>query len=123
MLYYCFNLAKLSLVMQMIDYKVIGRRIKARRQEAHLTQELVAERVNITTVYLSKIENGHVRPTIDLLCAICLTLQCDIADILADASPVRDTYQNEQVVKLFNACSPTVKPIALNLLEQLAKLD
>ena len=91
----------------MIDYKVIGRRIKARRQEAHLTQELVAERANITTVYLSKIENGHVRPTIDLLCA----------------SPVRDTYQNEQVVKLFNACSPTVKPIALNLLEQLAKLD
>lgn len=109
--------------MQMIDYKVIGSRVKTRRQKAHLTQEFVAERANITTVYLSKIENGHVRPTIDLLCTICLILHCDIADILADASPVRDTYQNEQVVKLFNACSPAVKPIALNLLEQLAKLD
>ena len=51
----------------MVDYKVIGLRLKTYRQQAGLTQETVAERAGITVVYLSKIENGHVRPTIDLL--------------------------------------------------------
>ena len=40
----------------MVDYKVIGLRLKTYRQQAGLTQETVAERAGITVVYLSKIE-------------------------------------------------------------------
>ena len=80
------------------------------------------ERVGITVVYLSKIENGHVRPTIDLLQAICAAVDCDLGSIFCDVSPSERGYQNERVLELFHACSPEVKPIALNLLAQLAKL-
>ena len=106
----------------MIDYKEIGNRIKKYRQKADLTQEKVSERVGITVVYLSKIENGHVRPTIDLLESICEVISCDLGSIFQDASPSSCRYQNEIVLDLFNNCSPTIKPIALNLLEQLSKL-
>ena len=106
----------------MVDYKVIGLRLKTCRQQAGLTQETVAERAGITVVYLSKIENGHVRPTIDLLQTVCEAVHCDLGSIFQDASPVSAGYQRERVVELFNACAPAVKPVALDLLEQLAKL-
>lgn len=104
----------------MIDYKLIGARLKKQRQKLNITQELVAEKVEISTIYLSKIENGHVRPTLEVLAAICDALNCDLGYILSDISLQSNTYQNEQVVQLFNACAPKVKPIALELLKQLS---
>ena len=41
-----------------IDYKLIGSRIKNKRLEQKLTQEQVSQAANITSYYLSKIENG-----------------------------------------------------------------
>ena len=106
----------------MVDYKLIGGRIKSGRIMKNLTQEYVAEKANITTVYLSKIENGHVHPTIDVLASICNTLNYDLGSIFTHVSPSSDKYQYEKIVKLFNSLKPDVKPIALNLLEQLKNL-
>lgn len=106
----------------MVDYKAIGQRIKSYRKSADLTQETVAEYAGITTVYLSKIENGHVHPTIDLLYDICGIIGCDIGDIFRDVSPSSKNYQRERIMDLFSSCKPEVKSIAVNLLEQLAKL-
>ena len=106
----------------MVDYKLIGSRIKSGRIMKGLTQEYVAERAKITTVYLSKIENGHVRPTIDVLDSICETLNYDLGHIFTYISPASDKYQNEPIVKLFHELKPEVKPVALNLLKELKKL-
>lgn len=106
----------------MVDYKLIGSRIKKQRESRKMTQEQVAELVDITIVYLSKIENGKVRPTLDTLSAICSVLDCDLGEILLNVTSESSKYQNEYVIKIFNACSSHVKPIALNLLEQLSKL-
>jgi len=51
----------------MIDYAVIGKRIQKSRQEKGITQEKLAEKVGISVVYLSKIENGRVYPTLEML--------------------------------------------------------
>jgi len=106
----------------MVDYKVMGSRIKKQRQEKGITQEQLAEKVEITTVYLSKIENGHVRPTIELLESICEILRLDIGDLFSNISIGSAQYQNERIVQLFNACSPNVKLVALELMEKLSKL-
>lgn len=106
----------------MIDYKVIGSRIKQQRLKLKMTQDTLAELADITTVYLSKIENGHVHPTLDLLDSLCSILNCDLNTVLLDSSPASNNYQNERVMQMFNACSPKVKPIVLELLEKLAKL-
>lgn len=108
--------------MKMVDYEVIGARVRGKRVQAKLTQEAVSESVGITSVYLSKIENGKVRPTIDTLSAICEAVNCDLGAVLMNASSGSNQYENETVVKLFRACKPEVKPIALNLLKQLSKL-
>ncbi len=107
----------------MVDYRLIGQRIKNYRKEKGFTQEYIAEHANITTVYLSKIENGRVKPTVEVYADICSALGCDLGAIFSNATPDSGSYQSERVVELFRACAPKVKSIALELLEQLTKLD
>lgn len=108
--------------MYMVDYKLIGSRIKNFREQKKLTQERVAEAVGISSVYLSKIENGKVRPTLDTLAAICDCLACDLGSLLLHAASESDHYENETVVKLFRSCAANVKPIAIRLLEELSRI-
>lgn len=106
----------------MVDYKLIGQRIKAARERSGQTQEAVSEKADITVVYLSKIENGKVRPTLDTLNAICTVIACDLGSLFINSTSESSDYQNEKVIQLFRSCSPSVKPIALDLLESLSKL-
>lgn len=106
----------------MIDYTVIGKRIKSRRQKLNITQEKLADHVGISVVYLSKIENGRVYPTLETLSNICTELDTEISAILTNTEIARKDYANDRVLELFNACSIRVKPIALSILEELSKL-
>lgn len=106
----------------MIDYAVIGKRIQLSRQNKGITQEKLAERAGISVVYLSKIENGRVYPTLETLSNLCTELDTELSDILSNTEVARKDYANDRVLELFNACSIRVKPIALSLLEELSKL-
>lgn len=106
----------------MIDYKLIGARLKKQRRAHNLTQEFVAEMAEITTVYLSKIENGHVKPTLDTLEKLTQLLKLDLSELFSEVGLNSQGYQNERIVQLFRECAPEVKPIALAIMEQLLKL-
>ena len=106
----------------MIDNTLIGKRIQTQRLEKGITQEKLAERAGISVVYLSKIENGRVYPTLETLSNICTELDIELAEILTNTEIARKDYANERVLELFNSCSIRVKPIALSLLEELSKL-
>ena len=109
-------------VYQMIDYTIIGKRIQLARQSKGITQEKLAEKAGISVVYLSKIENGRVYPTLETLSNLCTELDTELAAILSNTEVARKDYANDRVLELFNACSIRVKPIALSLLEELSKL-
>lgn len=51
----------------MINFKAIGQRIKRIRKGNDLTQERLAEMLNISTEHLSRIETGSYRPSLSLI--------------------------------------------------------
>ena len=51
----------------MINFKVIGRRIKNLRNEKGYTQEAFSEMLDISTEHLSRIETGSYRPSLGLI--------------------------------------------------------
>lgn len=106
-----------------IDYTMIGKRLKESRMAAKLTQEKVAEAADITTVYLSKIENGKVTPTLDTLGAVCAAVNADLGYVLSGCQYSQKTYGSETVLQLFQSCTPEVKPIDLAVLKDLAALQ
>ena len=50
-----------------MDYVAVGRRIRAQRKKLSLSQEELAEMVNISTVHMSHIETGRSFPKADLI--------------------------------------------------------
>jgi transcriptional regulator with XRE-family HTH domain len=59
----------------------IGRRIKTRRRERSITQRSLADRVGVTFVHLSHIENGRAAPSLSLLCRIADELQASLDEL------------------------------------------
>ena len=114
-----------------IDYSVIGRRIKQGRIAAGLTQEQTAEAADITAIYLSKIENGRVEPTLNTLGEICAVLNLDIGVVLSGCGAEScvaarcgsvSCFAPPSNPRLFNACSPQIKPVALKILKELSEI-
>ena len=58
----------------MIDYTQMGKRIKTRRKELHLTQEALAKQAGISPAFYGHIERGSRIASLDTLLAICIVL-------------------------------------------------
>ncbi len=59
----------------MINFKLIGKRIKTARNEKGFTQEAFSEILGISTEHLSRIETGSYRPSLGLIEKISSALQ------------------------------------------------
>lgn len=76
---------------------IIGKNIYALRKKNGLTQEELAERVNVTFQAVSKWENGHSLPDISVLPLLANVLNCNIDSLLGYAAQQRRiTYYEER---------------------------
>lgn len=53
-----------------LDYRVIGSRIQARRKQKKITQEKMAEALNLSVGFISQIERGVTKLSLDSMAAI-----------------------------------------------------
>ena len=61
-----------------INFKnVVGKKVRALRREAALSQETRADRCGIFRTYLSRIESGEANPTLVVLVALAAALHVD----------------------------------------------
>ncbi len=68
-----------------LDYKAIGKRIKIARIKADLTQERLAEIVNVSPSHMSNIETGTTRVSLTTLVTIANALSVTMDDLLCDS--------------------------------------
>ncbi|HEY3761041.1 MAG TPA: helix-turn-helix transcriptional regulator [Verrucomicrobiae bacterium] len=66
------------------DRKLLGDGIRKYRKAAGLTQEKLAERIDINPVYMGQIERGYKVPTIDVLLRIAKALKIHLRNIIGD---------------------------------------
>lgn len=100
-----------------IDYKLIGERIKKKRNEINLTQEKLAEVLHLSSHYISKIENGKVTPTLDTLAQIAFHLNLELSYLISGTSTLEKSYYTN---KLEDICSKATNK-QLDLITRLAK--
>ncbi len=82
--------------------KQLGARIKSVRKARKLTQEQLAERAEINSVYLSKIEHGKENPTLTLLIRIALALEVDVQDLFDYQQEASSKAQKETLRRLIS---------------------
>ena len=73
-----------------LDYKAIGKRIKIARIKADLTQERLAEMVEISPTHMSNIETGTTRVSLTAIVSLANALSVTVDDLLCDSvvSPI-----------------------------------
>ena len=82
---YIHNLQKgVFLMLQELDYRKLGLRIKEARQSKNLTQEMLAEIVSCNTSHISNIENNHTKVSLNVLLAIANALDTSIDYLLSE---------------------------------------
>lgn len=64
---------------------VVARNVRAKREEAGLSQEELAHAARMHTTYLSGIENGRRNPTLDVIERLARALAVEPAELLAVA--------------------------------------
>lgn len=68
-----------------LDYKAIGKRIKIARIKADLTQEKLAEIVDISPTHISNIETGTTRVSLTAIVTLANALSVTVDDLLCDS--------------------------------------
>ena len=86
-----------------VDYVLLGTRLKEQRQRRMLTQQQLAEKVSLTPGFISRIETGKKKPSLEALLSICKALNITLNDLLVgNQIPQESDYNAEIAELLFN---------------------
>ena len=97
----------------MINYKMIGKRIKKARINASFTQEQLSELLSVSVEHLSRIETGSARPSLPLLEKIAEILKTEEAQLMFGTQNeiIDDLETYKKIIMLDKS-----KKIALNII-------
>ena len=102
-----------------VDYKAIGKRVRDLRQKQDLSQEQLAGKASITSVYLSNLENGHGKGSLPTFLKIANGLGCGVDALLCDnINDSRQIYE-EQLGTLLVDCTDAELKIILGTVKSL----
>lgn len=101
-----------------IDYKLIGLRIRKARNNKGLTQEQLAEKLDVSIAFLSRVERGSTEINLKRLSQICGLLDVTEGEILNGSSDTSKDYLNNDFLILLKNCPPE----KLKLIYDIAKV-
>ena len=81
-----------------MDIEKISNLIKVKRKEKKLTQEELAQKINVTEKAVSRWETGRGTPDISLLIPLANTLGIDVSELLSGIENKKDL--NNSIVKI-----------------------
>ena len=104
-----------------IDYKIIGERIKSERKIVGLTQELLAEKLGVTVGYVSQVERGITKISLDLLASISTILNCDIASLITESAIGSNNYISNDLIFKINELDFSKRKMLYDFIELLKR--
>ena len=100
-----------------IDYKLIGERIKRARKSQGMTQEVMAERLNVSIGYVSQVERGITKISLDLLGAISAILDHDIAYFVSESAIHSNEYMESEITSEIRKLNEKKKNFILKVIK------
>ena len=88
-----------------MDYYKIGQRIRKYRKAHGLSQEELAERVDISTTHMSHIETGNTKLSLPVLVDIAAALEVRTDDLLSDNTLVATSTSLEEISAVLERCT------------------
>ncbi len=89
-----------------MEKKKIGSRIKEYRERSAISQELLAEKLGISTTSVSNIERGRNFPSFENFIKICNIINADPDLILADVVGAAGVAKESELSKMLSSLRP-----------------
>lgn len=105
-----------------VDYNALGSRIAHYRGKLNLSQEELAEQVNLSREYINKIETAARKPTLDTLIDIANVLRVSADDILVDSLQHTVSTADSDLHRLLLDCNKIEEQILTKNAQELKKI-
>ncbi len=96
--------------------RAFGRRLRELRTASDISQEELGRRAGLSPKYLSRMENGHVNPSLDVVHRVAAGLGVAVTALFDQEKPTRSD-EAAAVVALLAAQPPATRKRALKLLK------
>ena len=106
--------------MYNIDYKELGKRIRAERRRQDLTQEKLAEMAEISDSFMGHIERGGRTLSIETLAKLANALNMSIEYIVCGEHNYRPDMLPEEILDALNRMSGSQRKVFLSMMKTLA---
>ena len=100
-----------------LDYTIIGERLKKARLEKNLTQEQLAEKLDVSIAFLSRVERGSSHINLKRLTQICNILGISEGLILNGTSEDSKDYLNSDFKEILDKASPDKQKLIYKIAE------
>ena len=102
--YYLSKAYREELLMK-INFTAVGRRIQKNRKKKHISQEQLAFQISSSASYISNIERGVKKPSLQTLVEIAEVLGVTVNDFLYNTEEVSVLYDNPELSELLSGFS------------------
>lgn len=104
-----------------IDYRAIGKRVKSARINAHLTQEELSEKINMSLSHISNIETGNTKLSLPAILEIANALSVSVDELLCDNNTQTVTVYQNELQKIVSDCSYNEMQIITDVVKTLVE--
>ena len=104
-----------------LDYKIIGDRIRKARIDNNLTQENLAEKLDVSVAFVSRIECGTTHVNLTRLSEICSILNIDEGQILNGVSTNSKNYLSDEFNELMRSCPKETQKLIYDVAKLIIK--
>lgn len=105
-----------------LNFQLIGQKIKERRKELHVTQEAIANYLDVNPSHISNIECGRANPSLTILVKIANYLNCSVDCFISQEysfdfpGQQRDTL-DDRIMEKLKYSSPDKKHKILQIID------
>lgn len=105
------------------DYNVIGRRIKNARIEKRLTQEELADKIDVSVAFMSRVERGTGKINLKRLTQIAEILNVSPGYLLTGSNTASKDYLREDFRQVLEKCTPEQQRLIYAISELVSKTN
>ena len=98
-----------------IDYKIIGKRIKEERRKKGWSQERLSEEIDVTTVYISRVERGTSQINLKRLAQISRVLETSVEYLIGGSITKAPNYLDKELYETLINCTPAKQRLIYNI--------
>ena len=103
------------------DYSVIGRRIKKTRIKNKLKQETLADKIDVSVAYLSRVERGNAQINLKRLTQVAEILGVSPGYLLTGSNMKSKDYMKDDFIELLGKFTPSQQRLIYQIAELIYK--